>query len=101
MGNPVVATDYSATTEFVLPKTGYPVNYRLIPVKEGQYPFAKGSWADPDENHAAWLMRRIYNEPASALQKALMGRHHIEENYCLPRVSELQKARLMEIGFAN
>jgi glycosyltransferase involved in cell wall biosynthesis len=101
MGKPVVATDYSATTEFVLPKTGYPVNFRLIPVKEGQYPFAKGSWADPDEDHAAWLMRRIYNEPASALQKALVGRHHIEESYCLARVSELQRARLIELGFSN
>ncbi|CAN5459544.1 hypothetical protein BH10PSE11_BH10PSE11_40600 [soil metagenome] len=99
MGKPVVATDYSATTEFVLPSTGYPVNYRLIPVKEGQYPFANGSWADPDRDHAAWLMRRLFNDPAGARLKAEAGRHHIATNYGLGRVSQLQKARLAEIGF--
>jgi glycosyltransferase involved in cell wall biosynthesis len=99
MGKPVIATDYSATTEFVLPSTGYPVNYRLIPVKEGQYPFANGSWADPDRGHASWLMRRIFNDPAAARTKAEAGRHHIATNYGLGRVSKLQKARLAEIGF--
>lgn len=98
MGKPVIATDYSATTEFVLPTTGYPVNYRLIPVREGQYPFANGSWADPDISHASWIMRRVLNDPSAALQKARMGRHHISTNYGLERVSQLQKARLAEIG---
>ena len=39
MGRPVIATDFSATTELVTPNTGYPVDFRLIPVEEGQYPF--------------------------------------------------------------
>lgn len=68
LGKPVIATDYSATTELVSPETGFPVGYRLVSVEPGQYPFGEGQvWADPDVMHAAWHMARIFSEPANEL----------------------------------
>ncbi|WP_375411262.1 glycosyltransferase [uncultured Bradyrhizobium sp.] len=97
LGKPVIATDYSGTTELVLPQTGFPVEYRLIPVLEGQYPHAAGQWAEPDELHAAWLMRRVYAEPDAAAQKARRARDHLEQNYGFSAVAAKQDARLSKI----
>ena len=58
LGRPVIATDYGATAELLTPATGFPVAFRMVPVGEGDYPFAKGqSWADPD------VALREYEEP--------------------------------------
>jgi glycosyltransferase involved in cell wall biosynthesis len=97
---PVIATDYSGTTQFVTPETGFPVDYSLIPVKDGEYPFAGGRWADPDIHHAAWLMRKVYGDPASAEARAERGRQLIEQNYGPKHVASLQRRRLCEIGLA-
>ena len=67
LGKPVIATDYSATTELVTPETGWPVDYRLTPVQEGTYPFHEGQvWADADIDHAAWQMRRVVEDQPEA-----------------------------------
>ena len=68
LGKPVIATDYSATTELVSPETAFPVGYRLVPLGPGQYPFGEGQvWADPDVAHAAWHMARVFSEPTNEL----------------------------------
>lgn len=100
MGKPVIATDYSATTEFIRPSTGYSVNYRLISVEDGQYPFAAGQWAEPDIHHAAWLMRKVRDDPATAARKAEQGRQYIVDEHGDQHVAALQRARLQEIGLA-
>lgn len=100
LGKPVIATDYSATTAFVTPETGFPVNYRLVPVGKDQYPYAGGHWADPDILHAAWLMRSVQSNDLLGRQKAHAAKKHVEENYGANRVSALQRQRLAELGFA-
>lgn len=100
LGKPVIATDYSATTAFVTPTTGFPVNYRLVSVGKDQYPHAAGHWADPDISHAAWLMRAVYSDDLLGRQKALAAKRHVEENFGMNRVSALQRKRLAELGFA-
>jgi glycosyltransferase involved in cell wall biosynthesis len=60
LGKPVIATNYSGNTDFMTSANSCPVNYSLIPVKPGEYPFAQGQvWADADIDHAAWYMRRL------------------------------------------
>ena len=71
LGIPVIATDYSGTTDLVSSSTGWPVDARLIPVEAGQYPFAEGQvWADPDLDHAAWQMRRVVLDRDEAGRRA-------------------------------
>jgi glycosyltransferase involved in cell wall biosynthesis len=75
LGKPVIATDYSATTELVRPSTGWPVDYRLIPVQEGAYPFLRvrfgrmpisimqrgrcSEWSTTDPKSNVWSQRPV------------------------------------------
>lgn len=101
-GKPVVATDYSATTELVRPGTGYPVGFRLVPVPPGAYPMGEGQrWADPDLDHAAWLMRRVVLDPAEAASRAAVARRRLDAEYGPAAVAARQRARLAELGIGR
>ena len=92
---PVIATDYSATREFLTAATGYPVDCQLVPLRPGDYPFPEGQlWAAPDVSHAAWLMRRLHDDPASAAARVDEAVRHLERNHSRARVGQLQAARL-------
>lgn len=99
LGVPVIATDYSATTELVSPKTGYPVDYRLIPLKAGEYPFAAGQvWADPDLSHAAWQMRFVVEQQGRNTDMIARAKAHITDEYGTAAVVRLQAARFETLG---
>lgn len=79
---PVISTDYSATTDFLDFATGYPIGYKLVQVREGEYPHHAGQfWADPDLDQAAWTIRHIldHSEEAQAIGEA--GRAHLARNF--------------------
>lgn len=60
LGLHVICTGYSGNIDFCQSPWADLVNYRLIPVEVGQYPYAQGQvWADPDVDHAALLMRQF------------------------------------------
>ena len=64
LGKPVIATGYSGNLDFTNAHNSCLVDYRLIPVRDDEYPFGKGQkWADPDIEHAVWFMKRVVNEP--------------------------------------
>ncbi|HPG94622.1 MAG TPA: glycosyltransferase [Dokdonella sp.] len=93
LGKPVIATDYSATTEFLSSQTGWPVDFDLVRVAEGEYPFHEGqSWARPDENHAAWQMRQVLRNPAEAARRAMAARALLQHEFG----AETCAARLLE-----
>jgi glycosyltransferase involved in cell wall biosynthesis len=98
LGKPVIATDYSASQDMLSPATGYPVKYELIPVTEGQYPFAKGQvWAEADTDHAAALMRDLCEDPMRAQTRVAQARAHMQEHYSCQTVGRLQAARLRSL----
>jgi glycosyltransferase involved in cell wall biosynthesis len=71
LGRPVIATDWSATTEFIDKANGCPVRASVVTLDRNHGPYAKGStWAEPDIAHAAEWMRRLAADPAHA---ALLG----------------------------
>ncbi|HHP7231257.1 MAG TPA: glycosyltransferase, partial [Xenococcaceae cyanobacterium] len=91
--------DYSGTKDFINIETGFPVNYRLIPVPENQYPFWSGQkWADPDLTHAAWLMRKIVTEESATKAIAKFGQQKILNNYSCEHIGQLYQQRLQAIG---
>jgi len=65
LGKPVIATGYSGNLEFMNADNSCLVDYRLVPVRPGQYiDFEPGwQWAEPCEAQAADLMRRLVQEP--------------------------------------
>ena len=99
LGKPVVATDYAATTELVSPATGYPVACRLVPVRPGDYPMAEGQvWADPDLDHAAWLMLQPLHDPAGAAARVAAAGAHLRARHGPAAVLARQRARLTELA---
>ncbi len=99
LGKPVIATAYSASRELVSETTGFPVDYHIVPVKDGEYPFALGQkWAEPDAAHAAWIMRQLYTNPSSAAARVAAGQAHLRQHYSRTTVAELQAKRLQILG---
>lgn len=81
-GKIVVATDYGGTTDFIDDQTGFPVNWKRVPVKQDEYVMSSGAtWAEPCIEHAAEQLRRIYDDPISAQRKAEAGLRRISENH--------------------
>jgi glycosyltransferase involved in cell wall biosynthesis len=67
LGLHVICTGYSGNVDFCQPPYADLVKYRLVRVKNGQYPRASGQvWAEPNVRHAAQLMRQFYENTGSA-----------------------------------
>jgi glycosyltransferase involved in cell wall biosynthesis len=66
-GKPVVATGYSANLEFMDVSTSYLVGYGMTELQRDEGPYPRGAhWADPDLDHAAALLRTVYENPLEA-----------------------------------
>jgi len=95
---PVIATNYSGNTDFLNVDNGFPVNYSLIELDRAYGPYLPGStWAEPDVQDAARLMRRVYDYPDEALQKAKNGQQTIRTNHSPEAIGEVIAARLQAI----
>ncbi len=63
LGKPVIATGYSGNLDFMDRYNSLLVDYRMVPLREGDYPFWQGQhWADPDVDHMATLMRQVFDD---------------------------------------
>lgn len=81
-GRPVISTGYSGSNEFVHGDTAVPIEYGLIPVSEGAYPYGDGQfWAQPDIDHAAWAMRRLKEDSQWREDIGRSGKKFIEDNF--------------------
>jgi glycosyltransferase involved in cell wall biosynthesis len=86
-GKAVVATDYGGSTEFINARTGFPVEWTRTEVGPEEYVLtANTTWAEPSVDHAARLLRSIYEDPASARDRARNGFRHLVENHSFSAV---------------
>lgn len=77
-GLPVIATDYSGSTEFFDARAGWPVPYRMKRVGAGCYPYQEDAiWADPDLDAAARAMLEVADDPTEAGRRGAAGRERI------------------------
>ena len=69
LGKPVIGTGYSGNLDFMTPETSCLVDYRLVPVGEGQYPHWQDQvWAEPDVDQAARFMRHLLDDPTAGAE---------------------------------
>jgi len=69
LGKPVIATGYSGNLEFMNDKNSLLVRYELAKLEQDFGPYTKGNvWAEPDIEHAAELMRYVYEHPVEAAE---------------------------------
>ncbi|MBB4807645.1 glycosyltransferase involved in cell wall biosynthesis [Chryseobacterium defluvii] len=95
LGKPVIATAYSANTEFMNLNNSFPVKYDLI--KTGNLYSGstdKDIWADPDTDHAAELMSTIYNDKSLAGKIAKKGQDDVRNFLAPANIGEKINQRL-------
>lgn len=81
-GKPVIVTNYSGTKDFANEDTACVVDYTLIPVLEGSYPFSKGQvWAEANIVQAAKYMQKLVNDKEFRINKAEAGQKFVLENF--------------------
>jgi glycosyltransferase involved in cell wall biosynthesis/SAM-dependent methyltransferase len=99
LGRPVVATDYGGSTDFVDESTGYPVRWTPVEVGGDAYPYdADATWAEPDLEHAAQLLRRVVERPREASERAQRGQEVLRERHSPRAAGERMRERLEAIA---
>jgi len=99
MGKPVIATNYSGNTDFMNNNNSCLVDYRLVSVKKGEYIHGDGQvWAEPDIDHAAYYMRKLFENRKYTSSLGLAAKKYMDENYNFKVIGEKYKKRLKLIG---
>ena len=67
LGKPVIATNYSGNLEYMNSENSLLVDYAMTELQHDSGPYERGThWAEADVNHAANLMRFVYEHRAEA-----------------------------------
>ena len=99
---PVIATGYSGNIDFMTAENSYLVDYSTGQVPAECDPYPAGSvWAEPDLDHAAAMMRRVFENRDEAAQKARQARHDIVTKHTLEATAAAVTKRLNEIRDAR
>jgi glycosyltransferase involved in cell wall biosynthesis len=98
LGKPVIATNYSGSREFAREGTACVVDYKLVPVGVGSYPYSQGQeWAEADIEHAAYLMRKLMQDDSFRNHIARAGQRFVKENFNVEVIGQRYAARFSEI----
>lgn len=102
LGTPVVATNWSANTEFMTHETACLVDYDLIILENDQGPFKRGNrWADPNVEQAAEYMRKLYEKPDYYKRIAASAKKHIAKCLSMNQAVDIISKRIYEIYEGN
>ena len=85
-GNPVICTGFGGQLDFTI---GPYVNYKLGTV-DMAYPWYRKdqSWAYPNKDHAASLMKEVYHHYPSYKEKAMEHSHWIKDYFSAEKVTQ-------------
>ena len=99
LGKPVVATAYSGNLDFMTPENSYLVDYTLTAIGPGADPYPPHvRWADPDLDHAAALMREVYEDREEAQRRARRGYEDIRRTHSVNAAGAKMTQRLSTIA---
>jgi len=95
LGRPVVATDWSGTSDLTTPDTAWLVPHELVPVGPGNEPYAADNvWAEPDLDAAAAALRDVRERPHEAAARAAAARQRILTEHSPEACGTALRARL-------
>ena len=80
LGKPVIATNWSGTTEYMDKTNACLVDCTLIPVEDVFNFFKQGRWADADTAQAAEYMKKLYTDPVYCLSIAEAAKASMENH---------------------
>jgi SAM-dependent methyltransferase/glycosyltransferase involved in cell wall biosynthesis len=95
LGKPVIATGWSGNLDFMTPENSYLVDYELVDVGVEGAPYpADGRWAEPDLDHAASLMRRVFTDREEAAAKGARAAADLRRTHSLEAAAASMATRL-------
>jgi hypothetical protein len=98
MGKPVIATGYSGNMDFTTSTTALLVDYELVPVKLGDYPFSHGEmWAEPNVQQASDYMLDLVEDSTFAQSLAQKGEELICTSFSTTTMGDRYKKRLSNL----
>jgi glycosyltransferase involved in cell wall biosynthesis len=102
LGKPVIATGFSSNLDFMTAENSYLVRHRetLVGSEGESYP-ARGTWAEPDLDHAAQLMREVWRDQAQARARGARAREEIAGRFSLEAVGQAARNRLKRLAAAD
>ncbi len=96
---PVIATGYSGNMEFMNHNNSFLVQYKLTELQENYGPYEKGNvWASPDLDHAAELMKQVFNNRTLAQQVAERAEKDIKTKMTPQLAGQEMKSRLLMVS---
>jgi Glycosyl transferases group 1 len=99
IGKPVIGTAYSGNVDFMNAENSFLVDYKLTRVgPDCQIYPAEGEWAEPSIEHAAELMRQVYNDPGSAARVGSQARADIDRTLSPETTGAAMRQRLQELA---
>jgi glycosyltransferase involved in cell wall biosynthesis len=97
-GRPTIATGYSGNLDFMDETCSYLVDSREVEVAVPEGPFQRGSlWADPSVEHAAHLLRRVFDAPQAAAEVGARGARRVRDLLAPERIGRIAAAALAGI----
>jgi hypothetical protein len=97
---PVIVTSYSANMDFTTPLNSFLVKHKVIEIDRDYGPYRKGwVWADPDLDHAAQLMRYVYENRDVCIETGRRAKEDILQRYHPTVVGEQMLDRLERVIF--
>ena len=98
LGTAVIATDWSANTEFMNEDVACMVPAKVITLEQDSPPYKKGThWAEPDEPTAAQWMKQLYNNPDFYQEKVQKAKSYIQEKLSQTGAAERMRQRIEEL----
>jgi glycosyltransferase involved in cell wall biosynthesis len=98
LAKPVIATAYSGNMDFMSEENGYLLRYQPVTLTRDYGPYMTGAtWADPDIDHAATLIRHVVEHREEARAKGSRARAMVERDYTPEVTGAVMRARLEAI----
>jgi glycosyltransferase involved in cell wall biosynthesis len=98
LGKPVLGTAYSGNVDFMDDDNSFLVPFVLVTLEHDVPPYEAGStWAEPDLNEAARLMRLVVDNPREAAARGARAREKMQSEFSPASVGHIISNRLEEI----
>lgn len=99
---PVIATGYSGNLDFMTPETAFLVPWTRVKVGAGAEAYdAEATWAEPDLDAAASMMRHVYLNQEESAAMASRGKMDLERRFTPEATGNRMRNRLQELWRAQ
>ena len=98
LGKPVIATGYSGNLDYMTRENSYLVDYTLREVGPGCWPYPQDAhWAEADVEHAARLMREIFDDQPAARARGTLAAASLAQTHSLDAAGRSMRKRLESV----